>query len=43
MGKARDLFKKYDTTLDFETSIHLIDEGVKKQAENIRKKFSNML
>ena len=34
MGKARDLFKKYNTTLDFETSVHLIDEGVFGKSRN---------
>jgi len=34
MGKARDLFKKYDTTLDFEASVHLIDEGVFSKSRN---------
>ncbi len=33
-GKARDLFKKYNTTLDFETSVHLIDEGVFSKSRN---------
>ena len=34
MGKARDLFKKYKTTLDFETSVHLIDEGIFSKSRN---------
>ena len=34
MDKARDLFKKYNTTLDFETTVHLIDEGVFSKSRN---------
>jgi len=34
MGKARDLFKKYKTTLDFETSAHLIDESIFSKSRN---------
>ncbi len=34
MGKARDLFMKYNTTLDFETSVHLIDEGILSKSRN---------
>ena len=34
MGKVRDMFKKYETTLKIETSRHLIDEGVFSKSRN---------
>jgi protein-S-isoprenylcysteine O-methyltransferase Ste14 len=34
MGKSRDLFKKYETTLDFKKSTHLIQEGIFLKTRN---------
>lgn len=34
MGNTRDLFKKYNTTLDFEKSSHLVTEGVFSKTRN---------
>lgn len=34
MGKARDLFKKHQTTLKIEKSNHLIDEGIFSRTRN---------
>lgn len=34
MGKARDLFKKYSTTLDFEESAAMISEGMYSKSRN---------
>lgn len=34
MGKARDLFKKHQTTLKIEKSNHMIDEGVFSKTRN---------
>jgi protein-S-isoprenylcysteine O-methyltransferase Ste14 len=34
MGKTWDLFKKYNTTLDFEKSAHLVKEGVFSKTRN---------
>lgn len=34
MGKARELFKKYQTTLNIEKSDHLINEGVFSKTRN---------
>lgn len=34
MGKARDLFKKHQTTLKIEKSNHMIDEGIFSRTRN---------
>jgi protein-S-isoprenylcysteine O-methyltransferase Ste14 len=34
MGKTRDLFKKYNTTLSIDKSTHLINEGVFNKSRN---------
>jgi len=34
MGKARDLFKKYQTTLEIEKSNHMISDGVFSKSRN---------
>jgi protein-S-isoprenylcysteine O-methyltransferase Ste14 len=34
MGKARDLFKKHQTTLKIEKSNHMIDEGIFSKTRN---------
>jgi protein-S-isoprenylcysteine O-methyltransferase Ste14 len=34
MGKARDLYRKYGTTLAFDRSSHLIDEGIFRKTRN---------
>jgi len=34
MGKSRDLFKKYQTTLEIEKSNHMINEGVFAKTRN---------
>ena len=34
MGRARDLFKKYSTTLDFEESAAMITEGMYSKSRN---------
>jgi protein-S-isoprenylcysteine O-methyltransferase Ste14 len=34
MGKSRDLFKKHQTTLDFDKSSYLITEGVFSKTRN---------